>query len=340
MEKSSQPEADVNAQRISALRTVTEKLGHFSVGDTGTAGQNVARQVDLVGGAPSREASEQQQPGGLLPNTHIVTTGSAMLDQFVPWYFGVAFAFLFKYCTGMPDMPEWSPQPRHRRSHDAPRIDLPLWVRVMSRRVESQLHRDWNFGYASWNLLFRATINMSRTLYSYEGRSNDEGSSMTAKEMEEGAIQLCSALAGNYMDTTGKSKPVKGDMTKLRYVPGLSRAAKRMLQNIEHTSRKVGGCQETRRQMRFDTHALRVKYGVSIFVTYSPGEAHNLLMVRLSRTRRSDPVLSVDESASKYVGRDEPNLFFDESGDVRIDIPMAELVDKLPAWDERRRILA
>ena len=133
-----------------------------------------------------------------------------MLDQFVPWYFGVAFAFLFKYCTGMPDMPEWSPQARHRRSHDAPRIDLPLWVRAMSRRVESQLHRDWNFGYASWNLLFRATINMSRTLYSYEGRINDKGGSMTAKELEEGAVQLCSALAGNYMDTTGKSKPVKG----------------------------------------------------------------------------------------------------------------------------------
>ena len=190
MEKSSQPEADVNAQRISALRTVTEKLGHFSVGDTGTAGQNDARQVDLVGGAPSREASEQQQPGGLMPNTHIVTTGSAMLDQFVPWYFGVAFAFLFKYCAGMPDMPEWSPQPRHRRSHDAPRIDLPLWVRVMSRRVESQLHRDWNFGYSSWNLLFRATINMCRTLYSYEGRSNDEGSSMTAKQLGEGVVHL------------------------------------------------------------------------------------------------------------------------------------------------------
>ena len=84
---------------------------------------------------------------------------------------------------------------------------------------------------------------MSRTLYSYEGRSNDEGNNMTAKEMEEGAIQLCSALAGNYMDTTGKSKPVKGDMTKLRYVPCLSRVAKRMLQNIEHTSRNVGGCQ-------------------------------------------------------------------------------------------------
>ena len=39
-------------------------------------------------------------------------------------------------------------------------------------------------------------------------------------------------------------------------------------------------------------------------------------------------------------GRDEPNLFFDEYGDVRIDIPIAELIDELPAWGERRRIFA
>ena len=209
----------------------------------------------------------------------------------------------------MPDMFEWSPQPRHRSDQNAPCIGLPLWTRVMSRRVESQLHRDWNFGYASWNLLFRSTINMTRTLYSYEGRSNDEGSSMTAKEMEEGIVQLCRALFAHYTDTSGKSKPVNGDMTKLRYVLGLSRAAKRMLLNIEHTSRKVVGCQETRRQMRFDTHALRVKYGVSMFVTYSPDESHNLLMLRMSRTRRSDLVLIGDASSSRYIGRAEPNVF-------------------------------
>merc|ERR1711994_283720 len=115
----------------------------------------------------------------------------------------------------------------------------PLRSCVVSRRVESQLRRDWDVGYASWNLISCATINMSRPVYSYEGRSNDEGSSMTAKEMGEGAVQLCSALAGNYMDTTGNSRPVKGDMTKLRYVPGLSRAARRMLQNLEHPSSKV-----------------------------------------------------------------------------------------------------
>jgi hypothetical protein len=49
-----------------------------------------------------------------------MTSGTAMQPQFKPWYFGVAFSFLFKFCTGMP---EWSGEPRHRRSKDAPRVD-------------------------------------------------------------------------------------------------------------------------------------------------------------------------------------------------------------------------
>ena len=75
-------------------------------------------------------------------------------------------------------------------------------------------------------------------------------------------------------------------------------------------------------------------------MTYSPDEPHNLLMMRMSRTRRSDPVLIGDASSSRYIGRAEPNMFFDDAYNVRIDIPMADLIDKVPAWDERRKILA
>ena len=186
--------------------------------------------------APNEDEGEREKTNAESSDKFVMTTGSAMLDQFQPWYFGVAYAFLFKYCTGMPDMPEWSTRPRYRRPDDAPRVPTSLWVRVMSRRVEAQLARDWNFGYASWNFLFRSTINLSRTLYSYEGRSGDAGSSMTAEQLEEGAVSLCKALSSHYKDTNGKLEPVNGDMTKLRYVLGLSRAAQRLLQNLEHTS--------------------------------------------------------------------------------------------------------
>ena len=74
-------------------------------------------------------------------------TRQAFVDQFQPWYFGVAFAFLFKYCAGMPDPPQWSKEGRWRCD---PHVSLASWARAMARRVEAQLNRDWAFGFASW----------------------------------------------------------------------------------------------------------------------------------------------------------------------------------------------
>ena len=44
-------------------------------------------------------------------------------------------------------MPSWSKIPRHRRPGDAPRVELAEWVRLISRRVEQQLRRDWLLGF-------------------------------------------------------------------------------------------------------------------------------------------------------------------------------------------------
>ena len=45
--------------------------------------------------------------------------------------------------------------------------------------------------------------------------------------------------------------------------------------------------------MRYDTHAFRITHGVPLFVTLSPDEKHNLLMIRFSRARRNDPAVNV-----------------------------------------------
>lgn len=74
-----------------------------------------------------------------------VTTGSELLDQTKPWYFGVAFAFVYKYCIGMPDPPAFADHLRFRRKDDAPRLELAAWMKSQARRIESQLRRDWLF---------------------------------------------------------------------------------------------------------------------------------------------------------------------------------------------------
>ena len=78
-----------------------------------------------------------------------------MNDQFAPWYFGVAFAFMFTYNVGFPDMPKFARQPRHRRTDDAPRIETGAWVKAISRRVEASVSRDSFFGFVTWDFPLR-----------------------------------------------------------------------------------------------------------------------------------------------------------------------------------------
>ena len=88
-------------------------------------------------------------------------------------------------------------------------------------------------------------------------------------------------LCGDFTNPSGYHK-VNGDLTKVRWVEGLPPAAQRLLQHIEHASQKMPGSQEARRLMRFYAQALRMLYGVPIFVTCSPDESHDLLMIRFA----------------------------------------------------------
>ena len=114
--------------------------------------------------------------------------------------------------------------------------------------------------------------------------------------------------------------------------------------------------------MRFNTNAMRIRYGVPIFVTFSPDEAHNLLMIRLSRTRRNDPVFAegADPVGKRYCGRHEPPLghlpdttvqssttlsdsergCVNTEGDVIMDVPIDDIINALPTYDQRRLLLA
>ena len=146
---------------------------------------------------------------------------------------------------------------------------------------------------------------------------------------------------GKYKDVNGKLKLVNGDMTKVRYVPRLSEPAQVLLNNIEHASRKLPGTQETRRLMRFQTQAFRIKHGTPLFITFSPDQSHNLLMTRLSRTRRRDPAFRDSTTAkTKHLsGADAPRLSVRDD-DVMLDVSAQGLCDRLPDYDARKQSIA
>ena len=71
-----------------------------------------------VGGSRrERDGGSGATPGRV--DRVVVSSGNKMIDQFQPWYFGCAFAFVFKYGTGMPDMHEFAEARRYVRAPDA-----------------------------------------------------------------------------------------------------------------------------------------------------------------------------------------------------------------------------
>ena len=71
-------------------------------------------------------------------------------------------------------MPAFAKQPQYRREDTAPRIETEDWVRVMSRRVEASVARDWTFGFVTWNYLCRSSLNLTRSIDAYERKDGKE----------------------------------------------------------------------------------------------------------------------------------------------------------------------
>ena len=133
-------------------------------------------------------------------------------------------------------------------------------------------------------------------------------------------------------------KPVNGDLTKVRYAIGLPDASRRLLQNLEHSTKQIPGTHEVRKIMRYDTNAGRVRRGVPIFVTFSPDEKHNLLMLRLLRCRQNDPATLVDPVGQKMGERLQPELGLDL---LELGVPIKDILGTIiPGYDDRRALLA
>ena len=135
--------------------------------------RGISRKCKKSGVSESVVESEGQEPGkNVVENVQVdrvgVKTGNHMIDQYTDSYWGVAYAFIFSYSCGFPDMPAFTKTGRGRRDDDAPRIDTWEWVSAMSRRVETSVAGDQSFGFLSWNYLFRANLNLTQSLCAYD----------------------------------------------------------------------------------------------------------------------------------------------------------------------------
>ena len=251
--------------------------------------------------------------------TFEVRAGNQLIDMFQSSYWAIAFCFLFKHAIAEPDVAntikteaeeEGRASRRRKGNKDAPEVGIQAWGAAMQRQISSQFRRDWNFTPALWNYLFRTRVNLQPNAYIYAIQREDACGQrmMTLEEIEEGVQEIYRKLRhGVYVDVNNQNKAVAGDLSKLRYVPGMSVAAQKLLSNTEARTRTIPGTHAVRSTMRHQTHAYRVNYGLAIFITFSPSERDQTIMVRMARARLGDPAVA-DDSSKTFYTREKPQL--------------------------------
>lgn len=202
------------------------------------------------------------------------------------------------------------------------------FAQIFSHRVEHQHRAAWYFSYLRWNYTFRLSLNMSRTMYSYQYHG-DSAQPLKGADIAKGAVEICQALRRNYVSPDGQSRPVAGDLSKVPYVQGLSAPAGKLIQNVLHMTQSMAGTMGVRRRMRSVSKSMQVSYGLPLFVTISPDEKHNGCMLRLARTRKSDPARKHSLSLQQCGDRGVPALIAGEEAEVII-----------PGFEVRREVLA
>jgi hypothetical protein len=211
-------------------------------------------------------------------------------------------------------------------------------VDLISRRVEQHLERDWLLGFTMSNVLFQSLLNQCRAVCSHaKVRRRDNSLGFAAEELEAGAFSFCKALGGEYKDLDDSKKKVNGDLARVKYSTAFIDAGRRLLRNLEHSSRQLQGAMEVRKMMRLDTRARRIRRGVPILVTWSPDEKHNVLMIIMHRPSASDPIHTLGPKLKKFGERLQPSMSEDY---VTMAIPAADVGKWLSNYGDRRAILA
>ena len=289
-----------------------------------------------------------------------ITSGTTMVDQFVPWYIGMAFPFTMPSAVGGYDVDRRS---RWRRPENddiaVPRVPLSAWkpcagscsilptehalvgpacqvqladlVKGLSQRIEGQFRRHWSFIPALWNLYFRERINIGGSL---QVRSVAPGAGSTTSEVLDtdaamaGASLFQKLESGHYMDR-GKRRKIDFDASKLPFAEHLSRTEKQLLADFRFRTSMVPGTQEIRSKIGRVGFWASMIYGHGIFMTVSPSERHNYLALRLCRYRSEDPF--VDDLHRPWISMNSPSL--ETQDDERMDID-------IPGYDVRKLMLA
>ena len=217
-------------------------------------------------------------------------TGSNLIDQFDTMYIPRVFNTTLPWCVGGPDFLN---ELRYRRKNsDAPQLSIHAFDAMMACRVEGQMRQDWDFSPGLRSLSFATKVNqgMSMSIRRALRRGGDVSSS--AQDLGEATSRIYKLLwEGQYLDGNGIRRQMKGDISKVSQIIGLSAEEKALLQNYHFMSSRIPGCRQIRRSIRHVVFSSRVFYGLPVF----------LPLRQASDTQDSLYVCIVDAAATLHI---------------------------------------
>jgi hypothetical protein len=273
-------------------------------------------------------------------------THGAMMTQATPLYMMLLYPFYFPNGTGCPDVYGHP----HRDKTEKPEVDVGNhWSKIIMQRAEGQHRRDLTFPHANWQWVFKSTINLGASLLDTvraASQTDADGSSKyDISDFSAAANEIVEGLRGHYLTPGGVRKEVKGDMQHLHSLdPPLSSLAKTFLRSFQATNRNIEGTQEIRTMMRKDGEAFAVMYGGNVFITISPNERQNALMIRCARSLRSDPMRKYDDDFAKWTNIDTPSLEIKHHASLdderTVNVPIQAILGALPDMQSQQALLA
>ena len=134
---------------------------------------------------------------------------------------------------------------------------------------------------------------------------------LSEKKIGDAAARIFDLLwNGHYMDEVGRRCQMRGDVSKISKIIGLTPTEQMLLRNYHFMSSRLQGTRQVRRSINHVIFSARCIYGCPVFMTVTPSERHSGLAIRLSRYRRHDP--GGTRSAQDflpYIGYDAPSLY-------------------------------
>ena len=234
--------------------------------------------------------------------------GSILVDQFESSYIPRVFNITLPWCVGGPDFPHKPPW--RRRFLDAPKVSLHTFDAMMACRCEAQIRQDWDLGPGLRSLSFATKVNQGISMSIRRALSREEANSSSAQGIGEACSRIYKLLwDGEYLDSKGCRKQMKGDISKISQIIGLTPSERALLQNYQFMSSRLAGTRQVRSSIRFLVLSSRIFYGIPVFFSFTPTERHSGLALHLYRGRVNDPAYSkVSQDWKSCLGYQHPSL--------------------------------